>query len=155
MEHPQDLINDLTDTVSALRARLSSVEAESRNILRTAQGEMDRARRAEAERDALAERLQHMIWTHDDSAGAEEAQREVQEIMIEARNDLPEPFSFEERRMAEWLNAIRLEIEARGTHAKIETVLHYAQEALSGKTPHWMTNDYLTRARDPRQSRRA
>jgi hypothetical protein len=34
----------------------------------------------------------------------------------------------EGRREAEWLNAIRLEIEARGTNANMETVLHYAQE---------------------------
>jgi hypothetical protein len=55
--------------------------------------------------------------------------------------------------MAEWLNAIRLEVEARGTNANMETVLHYAQEALSGHDPHWMTDEYINRARDPRLNR--
>jgi hypothetical protein len=54
------------------------------------------------------------------------------------------------RVMAEWLNAIRLEIEARGSSANIETCLHSAQEALSGREPHWLTSEYLNKTRDPR-----
>jgi hypothetical protein len=52
--------------------------------------------------------------------------------------------------MAEWLGAIKNHIAARGACADVETVLHYAQEALSGNEPHWLTPEYLNKARDPR-----
>jgi hypothetical protein len=154
----QKIINELTDTVSALKACLDSHDRlfealanEAKLALLTAQGEMDRARRAEAERDALAERLRHMLWTHDDSMGDEEIERELDEITTEARNDLHEPFSMEERRLAEWLGAILNELTARGLSADRNILTNYARAALKGETPHWMDADYLKRAADPRR----
>jgi uncharacterized coiled-coil DUF342 family protein len=147
----QNLINDLTDRVSSLQARLNAVEAEARTILRTAEGEMARANRAEAEANALAERLSHTLWTHDDSMGDAEIKREIEEIRIEARNQVS-PLS-EERRLAEWLAAIRTELTARGREADRLTVLSYAESALDGDVPHWLTPEYITKVSDPRLNR--
>jgi hypothetical protein len=157
----QKIINELTDTVSALKGCLDAHDRlfeamanEAKLALVTAQGEMDRANRAEAERDALAERLRHMLWTHDDSMGDEEIEREFDEIMTEARNDLPEPFSMEERRLAEWLSAIlnaTNELMARGLLSDPNILTNYARAALKGERPHWMDADYLKRASDSRR----
>jgi hypothetical protein len=100
----QNLINDLSDRVSALAA------------------DHDRA----------------MALVHENSQATSRAEAKLREANREGRV------------MAEWLNAIRLEIEARGTNAHPETILHYAQEALSGREPHWLTPEYLNNARDPR-----
>lgn len=100
----QNLINDLTDRVSALRADVERLRE---------------AARVEA------------------TSG---------QIHFEARQRLER----EGRVMAEWLGAIKNHIAARGACADVETVLHYAQEALSGNEPHWLTPEYLNKARDPR-----
>lgn len=103
----QNLINDLTDRVSALTARLDATLVRNKAL--------------------------------------ESVAREAQYVLAER-----DTFEHEARVMAEWLGAIKNHIAARGACADVETVLHYAQEALSGNEPHWLTPEYLNKARDPR-----
>jgi hypothetical protein len=105
----QNIINELTDRVSALTADVSHLRRErdvavnalsvaimerdatdesARDILRTADGILGENKRLKAEVEALSEELEHMIWTHDDKAGNVEAHERVKEIKIEARNNI-------------------------------------------------------------------
>lgn len=80
MENAQDR---LTDPLAALR----EVRALQRTIFESAMGlvraQAARADKAEAERDAAVAYLAHMIWTHDDSMGLEEAKAEAWAITRE------------------------------------------------------------------------
>jgi hypothetical protein len=122
----QNLINNLTDRVSVLTATLDAERryadaANAKRLVLAAAWEVELARADRAEAELIA----FKSVTHASVA-------------------------FEGRVLAEWLNAIRLEIETRGMNANMETCLHYAQEALSGREPHWLTSEYLNKTRDPR-----
>lgn len=44
--------------------------------------------------------------------------------------------------LREWLEAIRLEVDARGENASLETIRMFADQALRHQVPHWYTDEY-------------
>jgi hypothetical protein len=80
--------------------------------------------------------------TENTQPGAEQMAREARARWETIRRE-------EHAVLLEWLNAIRLEIDAQGTSVSLDTIRSFAVSALKGETPHWYTPEYrakLTRA---------
>lgn len=71
----------------AMRER-DAAQVAGREVIQTAKGLLGENKRLTAEVAALSEELEQMIWTHDDDMDTRKSHARVEEIKIEARNNV-------------------------------------------------------------------